>query len=326
MKIAIVCAVVLTWPLCIRSALVAQAPQRTLLQLQRFTSSDSLPPAFDGPVENAQPLNLKGFCVRPDDDEPACKAQPCCCWSTFAADTHPTYPNQAETRAKQECKNPPEGFVYAPEPGLTYDDGQLDTLRKQGLPEYKGRRLCCLRRDLGVQDESQRDLRYAVKTTTTTITTTTTEEYAEEPEAEGVAEVPQQFTTEVFTTSLMNPGDEYETAQMEEAAREHLEAAHELQEAVAGLNMSASAISEVNQILQTDPNLVRSRKNVAQMKAAINEWVKTRWMNLKKLKAGDASAFGPPPGMAPAAAPAPVALLEGSPAAAPPSSAVISQA
>ena len=41
----------------------------------------------------------------------------------------------------QECLNAPEGFVYAPEPGLTYDDGYLAALKKANLPTYDGRRL-----------------------------------------------------------------------------------------------------------------------------------------------------------------------------------------
>lgn len=289
MKTVQVSALALTWPLCVAGALVAGQPRHTLLQLQR--TSVELPPAFAGPVENAAELNLKGFCKRPDK-KPACLEQPCCCWSTWAANKHPAYPNEAEVRAMQECLNPPKGFRYAPEPGLTYDDGYLATLKNQGFPVYDGRRLCCLRRDLGVQDESQRDLALAIKTTTTTTVTTTTVPGVVEEEPVGVT-VPPLFTTEIVTTSLLNPGDEYETAQMEAAAREHLKAADDLMEAVGAINASTAAVAEVRDYMETDPNLVRSRKHVAQMNAAIDAWRYKRWSNLAKLEAGDASAFEP---------------------------------
>lgn len=306
MKTVRVSALALTWPLCVAGTLVAAGPPRlTLLQLQR--TSVELPPAFSGPVENAAQLNLKGFCKRPDK-KPACHEQPCCCWSTWAANKHPAYPNEAEVRANQECLNPPKGFRYAPEPGLTYDDGYLATLKNQGFPVYDGRRLCCLRRDLGVQDESQRDLSQAIKTTTTTTVTTTT---APGPVEEVGVTVPPLFTTELVTTSLLNPGDEYETAQMEAAARKHLKAAGDLMEAVGAINASTAAVAEVNQYMETDPNLIRSRKHVAQMNAAIDAWRTKRWSNLAKLEAGDASAFdtpvAPPPLVIPVV-PAPPAM------------------
>lgn len=278
MKITLISAAVLAWQSCAADPSLVKAPQHTLLQLQRV--KQHLPTAFSGPAGSAQ-LNLTGFCDRPDK-KPACDQKPCCCWSTWAADKHPTYPNEDEVKSKQECRNPGAGYQYAPDPGLTYNDGYFDTLKMQGYPVYAGRRLCCLRRAKGVQEESQRDLRMAVKTTTTTAVKTTP--------AAGVA-VPAAFTTEILTTSLLNPGDEYETAQMETAARAHLLAADNLFEAVHALNQSAIAIGEVNTKLQTDPNLLRSRQNVANMKAAINAWVAKRWENLGKLKSGDASAF-----------------------------------
>jgi len=138
----------------------------------------------------------------------------------------------------------------------------------------------------------------AVPTTTTTTAAVTTTTGIPEP-----GEVDAAFTTKTFTTSLLNPGDEYENAQMEKAARAHLLAAEDLQSAVASLNASAVAVQEVNDKLQTDPNLVRSRKHVAQMRSAIRDWAVRRWANLKRLSTGDASAFDngptPPPGLAP---------------------------
>jgi len=247
-----------------------------LLELQRR------PAAFAGPASPPE-LNLQGFCKRIECKTPPCKpvcsSQPCCCWSTFAAEVHPAYPSPDETASKQECLYAPKGFRYAPEPGLSYDDGYSDALKAASLPTYAGRRLCCLRRKPGVQDESQQDLRMAVKTTTTGQAVVVTTAGVPEP-----GELNAAFTTETFTTSILNPGDEYENAQVEMAARAHLAAAEELTAAVSSLNNSATAIQEVNDILQTDPNLVRSRKHVAQMKKAIAGWAGRRWENLNKLK------------------------------------------
>jgi hypothetical protein len=201
---------------------------------------------------------------------------------------HPDYA-AGETASKQTCENPPDGFLYAPEPGSSFDDGYFDALKKQSLPVYEGRRLCCLRRSEGVQVDSQRDLAQAVITITST---TTTLPFGA---ANAGITVPSQFTTETFTTSFLMAGDEYETAQMEEAAKAHLSAANDLEEATVALTNSANEIAAVNTKLNTDPNLVRSRKHVAVMKAAIAGWVSQRWQNLNKLKAGDASAFAPSP-------------------------------
>lgn len=268
----------------------AGSPRKaTLLELQRLNRRPAL---FAGPANQA--VNITGFCRRIGCDPevegscaPVCTTKPCCCWSTFAADQHPFYPSPEEVRSKQICHDPPPGFLYAPEPGLTYNDGYVDALKRAGLPVYDGRRLCCLRRAAGPQEDSQRDLRMAVPTTSTT-TVTTTE--AKPPEI--YEPVDPVFTTEPPpTTSLLNPGDEYENAQMEEAAQKHLEAAESLQDSVSALNASAVAVQEINDKLQTDPNLVRSRKHVAEMRSAIHDWALRRWVNLNRLKTGDASAF-----------------------------------
>jgi len=275
----------------------------TLLQLQRTSkwTKGPLSPAFGSPQVQAADINLQGFCKRigciGDECEPVCESQPCCCWSAFAIETHPVYPSPDETQRKQECLYPPKGFIYAPEPGLTFDDGYVSALKRANLPTYQGRRLCCLRRSDGVQDDSQRDLSMAVPVSSTTMAVVPTTTAAEVPEP---GEVNPAFTTKIVTTSLMNPGDEYENAQMEEAARAHLSAANDLVSAVAGLNASAVAIAEINDELQTDPNLVRSRKNVAQMRKAIRGWAERRWANLERLKTGDASSFDDAPA-APAA-------------------------
>lgn len=269
---------------------VPVAPRRAaLLQLQRVSRSN-VPPAFDNSAKNPAELNLQGFCKRTDcakpPCEPVCKTQPCCCWSTFAAETHPSYPSPDEVKSKQQCLYPPEGFVYAPEPGSTYDDGYMSALKKANLPKYEGRRLCCLHRSAGVQDESQRGLRHAVKTSSTTLLPTTSAKGVPQP-----GQVNHLFTTKIPTTSVLKPGDEFENAQMEEAARAHLVAANHLSSAVSSLNASATVIEDVHKQLQTDPHLVKSRERVAHMRSAIKDWATRRGANLKKLATGNASSF-----------------------------------
>lgn len=144
-----------------------------------------------------------------------------------------------------------------------------------------------------MQEDSQKDLRMAVPTTTTTTIITTT---LGDPQPEAA------FTTETFTTSLLNPGDEFENAQIEKAAEEHLHTARDLTVSVAALNHSVTAMQEANDQLNNDPNLIRSRKHIAEMRGAIHDWAVRRWANLKRLSTGDASAFqdgpAPPPGIA----------------------------
>jgi len=135
-----------------------------------------------------------------------------------------------------------------------------------------------LRRSDGPQHASQIDLRMAVATTSTTSTTTIAVEYV------------NRWTTIIVTTptpQLLNPGDEYETAQMEEAARAHLAAANDLLSATAALNASATAIGDVDIKLETDPALVRRKKRVTKIKAAIRTWAERRWASLKRLSTGE---------------------------------------
>jgi hypothetical protein len=160
-----------------------------------------------------------------------------------------------------------------------------------------------------VQQDSQQDLGKAVKTTTTTTTTAealligataatvaSADASSADSGADGDAEktgitTPAEFTTQLVTTSPLAPGDEFDTAQLEASARAHLQAAKDIKIAVAALGNSAVAINRVNEKMQTDPNLVRSRQHVAEMRAALDAWSRQRWDNLGKLKAGDASAF-----------------------------------
>lgn len=276
-------------------------------QIRRHRASEAVlgarPPLFGGPAVVGSQLNLQGFCKRPDD-EPACTSTPCCCWSLYAHRLSEVTSSDTEVKSKQKCLNPPDGFIYTPEPGLSFDDGYKTMLKDQGYTVYSDRRLCCLREKHGIEEESQMDLADSVKTsptTTTAVPTTTTAEGPPPPD-----EVPAAFTTKApETTTLPAPGDEFETAQMEAAAKAHLKAAEDITEAVSALNSSATAITVVRERLETDPNLVKSRQRAARIKAAIGAWSARRWQNLEKLKTGDASAFAP-------AAPAPAAAMASS--------------
>lgn len=230
------------------------------------------PSLFSAPRYKFPTFSPSGFCKR-IDRKPACTAQPCCCWSTFGGEQHPAYPSPDEVDSNQLCLNPPEGFEYAPEPGLTADDGYVESLIKQNLPIYANRRLCCLRRANGLWDNSQRDLRLSVPTMPP-MTTTSSPEFV------------NHWTTTTLTTQtlpILNPGDEVENAQMEEAARAHLAAANDLMGAAAALNASANAIEEVNKKVETDPSLVRRRNRVTKIKTAVREWAERRWVGLRKL-------------------------------------------
>lgn len=253
-----------------------------LLQLQRH-SKEALPPAFA--ATGGATLNLQGFCQRPDK-KVACTEKPCCCWSTFGGEKHPTSPSKTETQSNQHCLNPPEGFVYSPEPGGAFDSGLMLTLKAQNLPVYAGRKLCCLRNAKGALEESQRPLSEAVPplptkepTTTIPLLPTTT---AGVPEP---GQVDEAFTTKApVTLKPLKAGEEYDSAQMEEAARAHLAAAISLTKTAASLNASATEIADVNDLLNNDPKLAASRVRVAKLKASIQGWSQRRWVNLEKLK------------------------------------------
>jgi len=242
-----------------------------------------VPPAFAAP--NGKALNLKGFCQRPDK-KPACASQPCCCWSTFAADKHPTYPSPDEVKGGQLCLNAPGGFSYVPEPGNTFAAGYLETLKKASLPVYAGRRLCCLRRSLGVKEESQQDLSTAIKKapkrTTLAVAAAPADVAVAVPEPGQVN--PAFKPKEQKKVAVLNSGAEFETAKMEQAARAHLTAANSLTKTAASLEASANAIADVNHVLTSDPTFVRKRKRVQKMRSAVKDWSKRRWANLKKLK------------------------------------------
>lgn len=244
-----------------------------------------VPPAFAAP--NGKALNLKGFCQRPDK-KPACTQQPCCCWSTFAADKHPAYPSPDEVTGGQSCLNPPAGFTYSPEPGNTFAAGYLETLKKASLPVYAGRRLCCLRTSLGVKEESQQDLSAAIKKAPKRSVVAV----AAAPAAAAVAvtvpepgQVDPAFKPkEQKKVVALKSGAEFETAKMEQAAQAHLTAANSLTKTAASLEASANAIADVNHALTSDPTFVRKRKRVQKMRSAVKAWSKRRWANLKKLE------------------------------------------
>jgi len=260
------------------SALPASVSGRraALLQLQRH-SKEALPPAFA--ATGGATLNLQGFCQRPDK-KVACTQKPCCCWSTFGGEKHPTYPSKAEAHSNQQCSNPPEGFVYSPEPGGAFDSGLMITLKAQNLPVYAGRTLCCLRDKSGALEESQRPLSEAVPPLPTTTAVPTTTAGVPEP-----GQIDEAFATKApVTLAPLKAGEEYDSAQMEEAARAHMAAAISLTNTAASLNASATEIADVNNLLNNDPKLAASRVRVAKLKASIKGWSTRRWINLEKLK------------------------------------------
>mmetsp|Transcript_51808 Transcript_51808/g.152684 ORF Transcript_51808/g.152684 Transcript_51808/m.152684 type:complete len:201 (+) Transcript_51808:48-650(+) len=127
------------------------APKRRPGLLQRAIRAESSgSPVFSAAAApragEAQPkVQYAGFCARPDQ-KPVCAEPPCCCWSTYGGVARPELasPVSYEAVANQRCLNPPKGYAYVPEPGLTHDDGQLRQLALSGEPTYQGRRLCCL--------------------------------------------------------------------------------------------------------------------------------------------------------------------------------------
>merc|ERR1719515_145121 len=77
---------------------------------------------------------------------------------------------------------------------------------------------------------------------------------------------------------------EYETAQIENAAREHLAAAEALTRSANALNTSAASLEEVNDFVATDPGLALGRKRVEKMRGAIQAWSVRRMENLKQFE------------------------------------------
>eukprot|EP00747_Dinoflagellata_sp_TGD_P162913 gnl/TRDRNA2_/TRDRNA2_181060_c0_seq1.p1 gnl/TRDRNA2_/TRDRNA2_181060_c0~~gnl/TRDRNA2_/TRDRNA2_181060_c0_seq1.p1 ORF type:complete len:415 (+),score=78.83 gnl/TRDRNA2_/TRDRNA2_181060_c0_seq1:108-1352(+) len=82
-------------------------------------------------------------------------------------------------------------------------------------------------------------------------------------------------------------GQDYETMQLEEAARAHLKAADQLNEAVDSMRTSEDALEEIKRGVESDPILQKKKAHVAKMKAAIRDWAAKRWHNLNKLAKGE---------------------------------------
>jgi len=172
-----------------------------------------------------------------------------------------------------------------PEPGNTFAAGYLETLKKASLPVYAGRRLCCLRRSLGVKEESQQDLSTAIKKAPKRTTLAVAAALAVAVAVPEPGQVNPAFKPkEQKKVAVLNSGAEFETAKMEQAARAHLTAANSLTKTAASLEASANAIADVNHVLTSDPTFVRKRKRVQKMRSAVKDWSKRRWANLKKLK------------------------------------------
>lgn len=275
-------------------------PSVPLLQLQRKSRSFQQPVLFDSPhLWKNQPksFQINGFCKQPDSDGPACTEQPCCCWSTYGADAHIAYPSPDETESHQKCLNPPQGFEYSFEPGLSFDNGYLDSAQRRNQATYAGRRLCCLTRDAAGKYESQRTLADAVPPMPTTSTTGNHQDLLMS------AKQKERWTTMTTSTApVLKPGDEYGIGvpdgddwnhEMEAAARAHMAAANELTSAVAELNISTEALNDINTELQDNPSLAHRRERLAKMKGAVRGWAERRWSALKALRTAQGATSDP---------------------------------
>lgn len=267
-------------------------------QTKRKSPSGSV---FEPSAQMPNP-EVAGFCLRAAD-MPACTAMPCCCWSTFADVSNPAYPNEVEARLNRQCLNPPVGYAYTPQPGPTFDDGDLNSVRSRNLPSFVGRSLCCLTEvddpDLysmrlptqAIQAQKQPVFKPVMAGTTTPAAA-----------AGGASSAPTAnvlsgnvatsaplnvFTTKTFTTTELLAGEDYETMQMEAAARAHLAAADDLTQAAAALNTSTDALEEMEREVEANPAMARKRARIARMREALREWSKKRWENIQRLSVGD---------------------------------------
>lgn len=88
-------------------------------------------------------------------------------------------------------------------------------------------------------------------------------------------------------TLLVN--QDYETLQMEEAARANLRSAEILKASAASMSQSIADISEVKTQLATNPELLRRKQRVQEMREAVRIWAGKRWHNLQHMALGDAA-------------------------------------
>lgn len=104
------------------------------------------------------------------------------------------------------------------------------------------------------------------------------------------ASAPSSATTVAPTTTTdMLAGQDYETLQLEGAARAHRAAANDLSEAAGALGSAVGSLTEVRNKLETDPELIRRKQHVARMRAAIHNWAEKRFHNIEGLAHGDAT-------------------------------------
>eukprot|EP00929_Paragymnodinium_shiwhaense_P002827 TRINITY_DN103139_c0_g1_i1.p1 TRINITY_DN103139_c0_g1~~TRINITY_DN103139_c0_g1_i1.p1 ORF type:complete len:218 (-),score=35.48 TRINITY_DN103139_c0_g1_i1:140-793(-) len=115
-------------------------------------SLPKIPLAFKS-VPPSEAARIAGMCLRPGG--PACTTLPCCCWSSYAAVKHPTYDDVQDVHM-QQCRNPPEGYVYS-----TSNDAEVEALMLRNLPKFEGRRLCCLEKNSSAAYYSHRDVAQA---------------------------------------------------------------------------------------------------------------------------------------------------------------------
>lgn len=318
-------------------------------RLIQLRGSSRAGPFYGPPREASTVMPQPDFCLR-QDRKPACELPPCCCWSSFS-----TLADSYERAAAQKCLNPPADFTYVPDPGLIHDDGHLATLKRIGVPELVGRRLCCLVALEDPEMPAQSDLHLPpphvlpvppgpgqepVRPTGDEIHSTKEKMYEKlkkkilgelplaptaepgEPPLETPGIPPGQPPLEAPTVNPMSssapgpapggamgpspspakapfgippttptpsppsllPGEEYETAQMEKVAREHLKTAFSISEAAKALNESVYALQGVKAIVQASPELSNKPARVAELRRAVNAWATTRWDNLAKFR------------------------------------------
>lgn len=230
-------------------------------------------PFFDSAGANGQQTDVHGFCEQADGT-PACTGEPCCCWSSFGEASHPAYPNDEEAENARRCMNPPVGFIYVTQPGATHDDGQMDFLRSGNSPLYAGRDLCCLMLEGDPLAQSMIDpnngatsFRDAMPTTAPTIPPVPTPEVPAALPAPILPVIAAPAPAPMAAQELID--QDYETMQMESAARSHAEAAESLGAASADLGASVQALGDVQHVLASSPVVARKRAHVAHMRAAI---------------------------------------------------------
>lgn len=277
----------------------------------RLRSRDTGAPVLVAPVFNHEPpvqvTPVSGFCLQ-RGNAPKCFSIPCCCWSTFSTSEHMAYPNEEEAADGRRCLNPPGGYTYVRQPGFTHDDGDRQSLGMDGSPRFPGRDLCCLMSNDNPAIYSMQEPAHGAEEFRDT------QRFKDHVEEEGVtldnakkralkeamkithpkfASAPAPAPA-VAAASPSAPTDllvnqDYETLQMEEAARANLRSAELLKASAASMSQSIADISQVKTQLATNPELLRRKQRVHDMREAVRTWAGKRWHNLQHMGLGDAA-------------------------------------